>query len=113
VQTLSAPRPEAKSETTSPAKAEAKVVTLTVANVRMETALLYTVGEDGKLSNPQKLIPGEVWDYVAKAGTRWVAVFVDTSASETFTVPQADATWLLRREKQKVTPVSESADKRP
>jgi hypothetical protein len=81
---------------TLPAPATVK---LTVANVRKETALLFEMAEDGKLTFVQKLPPGEATDVKTAADKRWVAVFPDKPAGQSFSVPaapQPDTVWLLR-----------------
>jgi hypothetical protein len=74
-------------------------VKLTVANVRKEAALLFTVGDNGKLTFAQKIPPGEAVDLQTTSGQRWIAVFTDNPAGETFQPTQATETWLLRAEK--------------
>jgi hypothetical protein len=77
----------------TPPGAEVKV---TVANVRKEPALVFTLMEDGKLSFLQKVGPGEAVDLTTVRSRRLVAVFSDKPAGETFEVKQNEATWLLR-----------------
>jgi hypothetical protein len=69
---------------------------LTVANVRKEPALLFTMTNEGKLTFAQRLPAGELIDVDVQVGQRWVAVFTDKPAGETFTPHQAASTWLLR-----------------
>jgi hypothetical protein len=69
---------------------------LTIANVRKETALLFSMAEDGKLTFVQKLPPGNAVDVKTTGDTRWVAVFPDKQEGLSFDPKQAEATWLLR-----------------
>jgi hypothetical protein len=71
-------------------------VKLTVANVRKEPALLFEMEGAGKMTFVTKLAPGEATDVKASSSKRWVAVFPDMKAGETYSAPQADAVWLLR-----------------
>jgi hypothetical protein len=69
---------------------------LAIANVRKETATLFTIGEGGKLTLVQKLPAGEAVDLKTTTGTRWLAVFTDKPAGESFSPRQGENTWLLR-----------------
>jgi hypothetical protein len=87
-------QPPTPSQAPTPRKASGK---LTVANVRKEAALLFRMTEDGKLSFVRKLPPGEAVDVEAEnQGHRWVAVFPDNPAGESFDPSGAEAVWLLR-----------------
>lgn len=70
------------------------MVTVTVANVRKEQGLLFTVGKEG-LTYIQKLPAGEAIDLVAAPGTRYAAVFQSEPYQEAHVV-KGKATWLLR-----------------
>jgi hypothetical protein len=69
-------------------------VKLTVANVTPELALLFSE-ENGKLVFSRKVPAGEAVDVETTTGKRWVAVFVEHPASETYTVT-GSTPWLLR-----------------
>jgi hypothetical protein len=71
-------------------------VKLSVANVKKEEALLFFVTPDCKLTFARKVAPGEAVDVQATPGQRWIAVFADRPAGDSFAVPGADAVWLLR-----------------
>jgi hypothetical protein len=79
-----------------PAARAAAPIKLTATNVHKETAVLFTVGEKGKLTFVQKLPPGEAVDLKTSAGQQWLAVFPENPAGETFTADKAGAIWLLR-----------------
>jgi hypothetical protein len=72
-----------------------KAMKLAVANVRKESALLFTMS-DGKLTFVQKVPPGSAVDVPAAPGQRWVVVFPDNPAGETFAPSQPESVWLLR-----------------
>jgi hypothetical protein len=71
-------------------------VKLTVANVRKEEALLFTLAANGKLTFVKKVPAGEAVDVEASTGQRWVAVFTDRPAGESFVTTQVAENWLLR-----------------
>ena len=73
-------------------------VKLTIANVRKETALLFTIGDNGKLTFVQKVPPGEAIDVQTVSGQSWIAVFADKPAGEAFKPSKATETWSLRGE---------------
>ncbi len=79
-------------------------VKLTVANVSKEPALLFTIGEGGKLTFAQKIPPGEAVDLQTTNGQRWIAVFTGKPGGDTFTPSKATETWLLRPEPTNATP---------
>jgi hypothetical protein len=92
--TTSVPLPPVPTASTAPTP-----VKLAVANVRGETALLFTMDATGKLTFVRKLPHGTAEDLATAQGQRWVAVFADNPASLQFTVPAGgQATWLLRPE---------------
>jgi hypothetical protein len=70
-------------------------VKLTVANVTKEPALLFTEGDNGKLVFERKVPAGEAVDLTTTTGKRWVAIFTDNPASETYVV-SGNSPWLLR-----------------
>jgi hypothetical protein len=79
-----------------PTVAEKVPVKLTVANVTKEPALLFSVGDGGKLVFSRKVPAGEAVDVKSSIGQRWVAVFAEKPAGDTFTAEKVEATWLLR-----------------
>ena len=79
-------------------------VKLTVANVRKEPALLFTIGDDSKLTFVQKVPAGEAVDVQTNSGQSWVAVFMERPGGEIFKPSQAKETWLLRAEPRVVAP---------
>jgi hypothetical protein len=70
---------------------------VTVANVRGEVAVLFTMSPAGKLKYVRKLSHGDAADLDTSEGVRWVAVFAgDAPGSEEFTATAADKKWILR-----------------
>lgn len=70
---------------------------VTVANVRGDVAVLFTMSPAGKLKYVRKLSHGDAADLDTAEGVRWVAVFAgDTPGSEEFTASAADKKWILR-----------------
>jgi hypothetical protein len=88
------PPPPPPATLRSPPASE-NAVKFTVVNVKKEPAMLFAMTEGGKLSFAQKVAPGEAVDLQTSAGQRWIAVFADKPAGDTF-VSKADAVWLLR-----------------
>ena len=78
------------------AKAPAATIKLTIVNVHKEPALLFTIDEAGKLTFKQKLTEGNATDVQTIKGRRWIAIFSEKPAGESYTVSQSDAIWLLR-----------------
>jgi hypothetical protein len=79
-----------------PPKEVAEPVKLTVANVRKETALLFEMDRDGKLSFVQKLPAGEAVDVKTIATRRLIALFPDKAVGESFEATTSATIWLLR-----------------
>ncbi len=70
---------------------------LTVANVRGDTALLFTMSPAGKLKFVRKVPTGEAADLDTAAGVRWYAIFGgDPPGCEEFTPSSSDYKWILR-----------------
>jgi hypothetical protein len=70
---------------------------LTVANVRGETALLFTVDGEGKLTYVEELRAGNATDLKTTSGTRWAAVFWGSKPDSLgYRVFAPEAIWLLR-----------------
>ncbi len=69
---------------------------LTVANVRKEAVVLFSVDAQGELSFVRKLPAGEAADVQTVLGTRWLAVFLSEPYRVKYVVSQYDAVWLLR-----------------
>jgi hypothetical protein len=86
------PAPPVPANTTVPS-AQFKV---SVANVRKETALLFTATNDGKMNFVRKVEAGDAVDLDASAGQKWVAVFTGNPAAETKTMTAGEKVWLLR-----------------
>jgi hypothetical protein len=80
-------------KTTPPEPARIK---LTVANVCKEPALLFEMGEDGKMTFRQKVPAGEALEVTTTEAQRWVAIFPDNPAGESFVAKEAKTVWLLR-----------------
>ena len=90
---LSLPAPPANAPAPTPPPGAIK---LTVVNVHKEPALLFTIDDAGKLTFKQKLPEGEAVDVQTVKGQRWIAIFSEKPAGDSYTVSQADAIWLLR-----------------
>jgi hypothetical protein len=71
-------------------------VKFTVANVRKETAVLFVMDDNGNMSFAAKVPAGEAVDLQSTSAQRWIAVFTDNPAAESFVVKEGNATWLLR-----------------
>jgi hypothetical protein len=70
---------------------------LTVANVRKEEVLLFTVDrQSGDLNFVKKLPAGEAADVKTVTGERWVAVFLSAPYRVKYVVVQPEGVWLLR-----------------
>lgn len=69
---------------------------VSVANVRKESAILFTMTNDGKMTFVQKVSAGEAIDVEVSAGQRWIAVFTDKPAGESKTMTAGEKVWLLR-----------------
>lgn len=71
-------------------------LTLTIANVRKEPALLFTITAGGELKFEKKLPPGEAIDVMTPPSTRWVAVFASAPHHQHLTFTPSQPIWLLR-----------------
>src|SRR4051812_6889519 len=70
---------------------------LTVANVRGDAAVLFTMSADGKLKYVRRVPTGEAVDLDTAEGVRWVAVFAgEVPGSEQVTASARDPKWILR-----------------
>ncbi|MFO0842132.1 MAG: hypothetical protein U0797_06985 [Gemmataceae bacterium] len=70
---------------------------VTVANVRGDVAVLFTLSPAGRLKYVRKLSHGDAADLDTAEGQRWVAVFAgEAPGSEEFTATAADKKWILR-----------------
>lgn len=79
-----------------PATPQPPPQTLTVANVRKEAVVLFTVDDKGELTFAAKVPHGEAIDLNTQQGQRLVATFLSEPYRETFTVGGDKATWLIR-----------------
>jgi hypothetical protein len=70
--------------------------TFTIANVRREPAILFTISATGELRFEKKLPPGEAVDVTTTPQTRWAAVFTTLPYQTTCTFDPARPIWLLR-----------------
>ncbi|MFO0878405.1 MAG: hypothetical protein U0840_13790 [Gemmataceae bacterium] len=70
--------------------------TFTIANVRREPAILFTISATGELRFEKKLPPGEAVDLTTTPQTRWAAVFTTLPYQATCTFDPARPIWLLR-----------------
>jgi hypothetical protein len=71
-------------------------IKLAIGNVSKEAALLFQEGDGGKLTFQKKVPPGEAIDVETTPGQRWVAVFADNPAGQTYVATPDKTTWLLR-----------------
>ncbi len=71
-------------------------VRLSIANVRKEPAMLFKMMDGGKMEFVQKLPAGEVLDVQTTNTQRWIAVFTDKPAGESYSPTQPESIWLLR-----------------
>jgi hypothetical protein len=70
---------------------------VTVANVRGDVAVLFTMSPAGHLKYVRKLSHGDAADLDTSEGQRWVAVFAgEAPGSEEYTATAADKKWILR-----------------
>ena len=88
--------PSATVATSQPIATSSATMKLSVANVRKEAAMLFTMTNDGKMTFSQKLSAGEAVDLQATPGLRWFAIFSDKPEGLTFTPKQGENIWLLR-----------------
>jgi hypothetical protein len=78
-------------------------IKLAIGNVSKEAALLFLEGEGGKLTFQKKVPAGEAIDVETTPGQRWVAVFADNPAGQTYMATPDKTTWLLRGASRKET----------
>jgi hypothetical protein len=80
-------------------------VKFTVANVRKETAVLFLLEDNGKMTFAGKVPAGEAVDLQTVSGQRVIAVFADNQAAESFVVKPGADSWLLRPPPGTVNPL--------
>jgi hypothetical protein len=88
--------PLAATNPSPPPPSVSAVAKLTVANVRKEPVMLFTVDGQGELTFVKKLPAGEADDLKTTVGQRWVAVFTSEPYHVKFVVSQPEVIWLLR-----------------
>jgi hypothetical protein len=71
-------------------------IKLAVANVRKESALLFEMDKDGKMTFLQKVPAGEAVDIKTAPARRLIAIFSDNTAGESLDTSATTTTWLLR-----------------
>jgi hypothetical protein len=72
---------------------------VSVANVRKDTATIFSMNAEGNMTFVQRVPAGEAVDLEVTAGTKWVAVFTDKPAAITKTISSGEKVWLLREVK--------------